>query len=186
MKKLSEIENLYRGRPAAILGGGPSLPNDMARLPKDCLLIAVNYHYELLTGRAPDYMVFNDHPDEITNPLFGEFVASTHAVRVSPTPKHTDVLFDVDAWTGFYSSNTAAWFALWMGCAPVIMCGMDCYQGDQLYCHPADDYDCPAFHQPLYEIMRPWMEDGMNLLPHVEQLKVMSGPLVGVFGAYEA
>ena len=186
VKKMSEMENIYYGRPAAILGGGPSLPLDMARLPKDCILIAVNYHYELLTGLTPEFMVFNDHPNEVVNPLLGEYVESTKAVKVSPTPKHSDILCDVDVWTGFYSSNTAAWFALWMGCAPVILCGMDCYQGDQIYCHPFNGYDCPAFHQPLYDILRPWIEDGKNILPHVEQLKVMSGPLVNIFGAYAA
>lgn len=181
---MSSLRDRYTGRPAAVLGGGPSLPADMARLPEGSLRIAVNYHYQALTGEDPDFMVFNDHMEPF--PALAQAVRKTNAIKVTPDAENSDIIFDVDVWTGFYSSNTATWLALWMGCDPVILCGMDCYQGDQLYCHPSDGYDCAAFHKPLAEILRPWIEDGKNLLPHQERLKVMSGPLVGVFGGYEA
>jgi hypothetical protein len=66
----------------------------------------------------------------------------------------------------------------------VILCGMDLYQGDKVYFHPTDR-DCPSFHYPLDHHIRPWIEEGRNLLPHVERVKVMSGPLISVFGKYE-
>lgn len=179
MKKMSEFRDIYAGRPAAVLGGGPSLPADLEKLPPGCLLIAVNYHAFYFC--RPEFMVYNDGPD--SDPMLLEAVQRFKGIRVSPDPT-SDINFDIPAWTGFYSSNTAAWFALWMGCDPVILCGMDCYQGAEVYCHPSE-IDRPSFHYPLDFHTRPWIEDGRNLLPHVERLKAMSGPLINIFGRYE-
>ena len=176
---MSEMKDRFAGRPAAVLGGGPSLPDDLARLPADCVLIAVNYHAAYLC--KPDFMVYNDHPG--SDQALRAAVKLAEAVRVSPEPT-SDILFDVDVWTGFYSSNTAAWFALWLGCNPVILCGMDMYQGERVYFHPYS-HDAPSFHYPLDHHIRPWIEDGRARLPHVERLRVMSGPLQNVFPAYQ-
>lgn len=178
MKKMSQFQNKYAGRPAAVLGGGPSLPGDVAKLPKNCILIAVNYHALYLL--PCDYMVYNDKPD--TDPLLDQAVAEHRITLVSPEPT-SDVIFDIPVWTGFYSSNTAAWFAGWMGCDPIVLCGMDCYQGDKKYFHPSDK-DCPVFHYPLDHHLQPWVEDGRNMIPHAERVRAMSGPLINVFGAY--
>jgi len=181
---MSTLKDHYAGRPAGVLGGGPSLPRDLARLPQDALLIAVNYHAFYHTPgileREPDFMVYNDEPK--ANPLQEKAVREHRAIHVSPEPT-SDVIFDVDVWTGFFSSNTATWFALYLGCDPVILCGMDCYQGAVKHCAPST-YHVPQFDQPLEFFTRPWVEDGHNLLPHVERVKVMSGPLAHVFGAY--
>lgn len=123
--RMTHWQNIYEGRPAAVLGGGPSLPGDMERLPANCVLIAVNYH--AFHFCQPDFMVYNDHPE--SDPLLADAIRQHQAVLVSPEPT-SDIPFDIDVWTGFYSSNTAAWFGLWLGCDPVILCGMDCYQGD--------------------------------------------------------
>jgi len=180
MMKMSTLRDYFVGRAAAVLGGGPSLPTDLAKLPPHCLLIAVNYH--AFYHCQPDYMVYNDRPED--GPELAAAIREAKAIRVSPDPT-SDVLFDVDVWTGFYSSNTAAWFALWMGCDPVILCGMDLYQGGTLYCHPFDGPDVPCFHYPMEMHLRPWVEDARNLCPHPELLVAMSGPLVSVFGKYE-
>ena len=180
MLKMSSLQSRYEGKgiAAAVLGGGPSLPADLARLPRRCLLIAVNYHALRLC--RPVFMVYNDQPE--TDPDLALAVDKKAIVKVSPDPS-SDILFDVPVWTGFYSSNTAAWFALWMGCDPVILCGMDCYQGQQKYFH-SYSLEVPSHHYPLTDHLRPWIEDGHHLLPHPHRLKVMSGPLVSVFGQY--
>lgn len=175
---MSAYKDRYPGRPAAVLGGGPSLPADMAKLPPDCVLIAVNHHALLLC--QPEFMVYNDHPDN-----FSELAAALkddRIIRVSPEPT-SHIEFDVDVWTGFYSSNTAAWFALWMGCDPVILCGMDCYQGDRKYFHEYEDG--PHLHYDSDHYIRPWVEDARARLPHPERVRVMSGPLVNLFGQYQ-
>ena len=177
-RTMSSFKNAFEGRPAAVLGGGPSLPADMAKLPENCILIAVNYHAMRIC--RPQFMVYNDQPQ--SDPLLHEAVYSGKCVRVSPEPS-SDVVFDVDVWTGFYSSNTAAWFALYMGCDPVILCGMDCYQGERKYFHEYT-HDNPSFHYPLDWHTRPWVEEGLNLLPHVKRLRAMSGPLADIFGLW--
>ncbi len=176
---MSAYKDRFEGRPAAVLGGGPSLPGDMRRLPKGCLLIAVNYHALYLSNT--DFLVYNDDPG--SDLLLAATVYKATATRISPWPS-SEVEFDVPVWTGNSSSHTAAWFGLWCGCDPVILCGMDCYQGEQVYCHPTDR-EGAHFHQPLENYLRPWKEDGRNLLPHVERLRVMSGPMIGLFPAYE-
>ncbi|MCZ2076695.1 MAG: hypothetical protein LC130_17080 [Bryobacterales bacterium] len=182
---LSGLKDAHAGRTAAVLGGGPSLPADLARVPRDAVLVAVNYHGLYHTpashGRLPDYMVYNDTPD--TNPLMEVAVREHRVPLVSPEPT-SDVIFDVpDVWTGFFSSNTATWFALWLGCDPVILCGMDCYQGAAKHCPPST-YHSDLFDFPLEFYTRPWVEEGLNLLPNVERVKAASGPLVDVFGAW--
>lgn len=178
-RSMSGMKGLHLYRKAAILGGGPSLPADMEKLPAGCLLIAVNYH--ALQICQPDYMVYNDDPQRDAKLL--EAVKTTTAVKVSPQPS-SDVNFDMPVWTGFYSSNTAAWFGLWLGCNPVILCGMDCYQGEQKYFYPVEE-DKPLFHYPLEHHLRPWIEEAHNLCPNPQRLRAMSGPLVQVFGGYE-
>jgi hypothetical protein len=179
MIEMSSLQDRYIGRPAAVLGGGPSLPDDFARLPERCVLIAVNYHAFHLC--QPDFMVYNDQPE--SDPLLLEAVCNRKATLVSSDPT-SDIHFDVPVWTGFYSSNTAAWFALWMGCNPVILCGMDCYQGEAKYFH-SYQHDVPVFHYPLDHHLRPWYEEGKARLPHVERLRAMSGPLAQIFGLYQ-
>jgi len=177
---MSTLRDAHKGSPAAVLGGGPSLPADIARLPSDCLLIAVNYH--ALHYVEPDYMVYNDAPS--TNPLMEQAVKEHRTIHVSPEPS-SDVVFDVESiWTGFFSSNTAAWFALWLGCNPVILCGMDMYQGAVKHCPPST-YHSPMFDYPLDFYMRPWAEDCQNSVPHPERLRAMSGPLINLFGEYD-
>jgi len=178
--KLSQFHNKYAGYPAAVLGGGPSLPADLKRVPKDAILIAVNYHAFYYC--QPLFSVYNDTPE--TNPLQVKVVREHTAILVSPEPS-SDVEFDVpNVWTGFFSSNTAAWFALWMGCNPVILCGMDCYQGPVKHCPPST-YHSPMFDYPLDFYYRPWAEDCRNSVPHPERLRAMSGPLMELFGAYQ-
>jgi len=178
--KLSDMREIHDGVPAAILGGGPSLIEDMTRLPPRCIKIAVNYH-ALHHLPYVDYMVYNDEPK--TNPLQAQAVFEHRTIHVSPEPT-SDVEFDVEnVWTGFFSSNTATWFGLWLGCDPVILCGMDCYQGAVKHCPPST-YHSPMFDYPLDFYTRPWAEDCRNSVPNPERIRVMSGPLTSIFPPY--
>jgi len=176
--KMSKYQDKYSGRAAAVLGGGPSLPDDIVKLPPGCLLIAVNHHAQYLC--KPDFMVYNDHREGQDDELRRAILAG-NVIRVSAEPE-SDIEFDVDVWTGFYSSNTATWFACWMGCDPVILCGMDLYQSEQAYFH--DYVDKPHFHYPLSHHIAPWIEEAKSRLPGWERVRAMSGPLVSVFGQY--
>lgn len=142
------------------------------------VLVAVNYHAWQFVW--PDFMVFNDFPERDAEMLAE--VGRHRCTLVSSKERCSDVVFDVAAWEGNWSSCTATWFALWLGCEPVVLCGMDCYQGEVKYCHP---WKAEASHeQPLDEILRPWVEEGRHLLPNRERVEVVSGPLVRVFRAF--
>lgn len=177
--KMTQLKDAHKGIPAAILGGGPSMPEELKRVPAGAILIAVNYH--ALHYCQPDYMVYNDAPS--TNPLQEQAVAEHRTTHVSPDPS-TDVEFDVDVWTGFYSSHTALWFADWLGCDPIILCGHDLYTGVVKHCPPST-YHSPVFDYPLDWHLRPWLEEAKNRITRPESVRAMSGPLVQLFGAYQ-
>ena len=62
MISVLNLKDSHTGQPAAILGGGPSLPLDLKRIPAGALLFSVNNHALQLT-RA-DYLVFRDSPEK--------------------------------------------------------------------------------------------------------------------------
>jgi hypothetical protein len=165
---------------AAILGGGPSLPEDLKRLPKDCVLIAVNDH--ALYFCKPEYLVHMD--DDFTNaPELGKALESFEGTIVSPFSNSHVQLPKGEWWDGGFSSTLATWFALWKGFDPVILCGMDCYQGEVKYCHPRPNFYHPVLDFPLENHLRAW-RPALKRCPNPERIKAMSGPLVEVFGEY--
>jgi hypothetical protein len=202
MLPLIDLQNTHAGRPALILGGGPSLPADYERITtslravepsktKFCrstwrsnlpapLHIAVNYHADMI-GIPYDFIVYNDFPEHDRWML--ECLQRTDAIKVSPEPSSDIDFGDVDVWTGNYSSCTATWFALWLGCDPVILLGHDLYQGEQKHCHP-DERDPDWWHFPVDRHLRPWLEEAPHKLPHFERVFVASGPLQRIFPIY--
>jgi hypothetical protein len=177
------IQNKYTGRPAGILGGGPSLPGDLARLPKDAVLIAVNDH--ALKWCNPDFMVFLDMPNDV--PALRDAIETYRGLKISPKPEYTDV--DITGsgwWDGGFSSPTAVWLAFHMGCNPILLCGMDCYQGDVKYAN-ADRHvvapDHPVYTYPLENHLHAWRA-GLKKCPNTEIIRAMSGPLVEMFGEF--
>ena len=179
--KMSALKDKFAGRCAAVLGGGPSLPSDMERLPKDCILIAVNDH--ALHYCQPDYLVHMDNDFEKC-PELGAALESFQGTVVSPFSNSHVTLPKGEWWDGGFTSTLAVWFALWSGYNPVILCGMDCYQGPVKYCHPRPDFYHPVFDYPLENHLRAW-RPAFKKCPQSERIKAMSGPLVELFGAYE-
>lgn len=168
-------------RPAAVLGGGPSLPSDLRRLPEKCVLISVNDH--AFHHCQPDVLVYQDE-------LHRKYASAVRAVAqtfqgliVCPF-EESHVALPRGWWDGNFSSALATWFACWMEYDPVILCGMDCYQGDVKYCHPRPEFDHPIFRQPLEKHLEVW-RPALQKCPHPERIKAMSGPLVEIFGAYQ-
>lgn len=167
---------------AAILGGGPSLPDDIKKLPKGCALIAVNDH--ALHFCQPEYLVHMDNNfDEF--PALGETIRNFNGLIVSPFADSNFVLPKGQWWDGGFSSTLATWFACWLEFSPVILCGMDCYQGPVKYCRPRPDFYHPVFDFPLENHLRAWRQ-AFRKCPNPGRIRAMSGPLVDVFGAYAA
>lgn len=170
-------------QPAAILGGGPSLPADLARLPKETVLIAVNNHaFYPVQYCEPHYMVYMDDLRKV--PDLGAALQEFRGTVVCPFPESNVILPKGEYYDGGFTSALATWFALWNEFNPVILCGMDCYQGEPKYCHPRPGFHHPVMDSPLENHLRAWRLVGKHC-PHPERIRAMSGPLLDVFGAYD-
>jgi hypothetical protein len=180
MISILDLQDIHAGQPGAVLGGGPSLLRDMVKLPREVIQISVNHH-ALRYAYFAQYLVFIDDPHR--HPLLLEDASplNTFRVRVSRLPEWSDVdLTGADWWNGRFSSHLATWLACWMGCDPVLLCGMDCYQGER---PPDADPRDNAYNSPLSEHLNGWRQ-ALEKCPHPERIKAVSGPLVEIFGAY--
>ena len=138
--------------------------------------LAVNEHPYFVGITAPDYLVFMDDPAHNTRLM--QAVANSYGFRVSPDLQYTNV--DLRGMPEFYyrgSGIVAAWFACHLGCDPVILCGMDLYQGAQKYIHGDDDYqNLDVYRIPLEEHLRRW-----EPLRGFKQIRVIDSPLKKYF-----
>lgn len=155
---------------AAILGGGPSLPGDLKRIPP-ATLFGVNYHALRLVD--PDFIVFIDFA---TRYLLGE--TSARLITNRPT---VDDIYPKEAPAFTSSSHLATWYAVEQGYSPVILCGMDLYQGDNYF---YDNKFVPAGskHDLDWHILM-WCKV-FKTVARPEVIKAASGPLVKLFGEW--
>ena len=180
MVSIHQLKNTFDGCPAAVLGGGPSLPKDLQRVPDDALLLAVNHH---AFGHCdPHMLVYMDDPREFPN--LKKVTDSFAGLQITTQPGLGDVdMSRVAYWLGPGSGIFATWLACWLGCDPVLLCGMDLYQGETKYCH-ADEGHKPIFDYALDEHLRRWRA-GLRLCSGIERVFVLSGPLEDVFPRYQ-
>jgi hypothetical protein len=178
MISISDLQDIHAGRPAAVLGGGPSLPEDLKQIPTGCVLISVNQHALQLV--KADYLVFLDDP--LTEPDLLEAIRAFEGIKVSRRREWADVELGppvAKRRMGQYTGHVAALFAEWLGCDPLLLLGMDCYQGGQIYF-----YQRPRWRQrrlTMAKALGGWKQVKKDSL-HPERIKAVSGPLVDVFG----
>jgi hypothetical protein len=178
-----DLQDSMAGRPAAILGGGPSLPADLQRVPPGSLLISVNQHALRLV--KADYLVFLDQPQQ--HPALYAAVQSFDGPRVTRIEAWADILIGSETawWIKQLSGHVATWFGCWIGCEPVLLCGMDCYQGEQHYFYEREFVPRSwTQHTDLDGHIKGWAEVTRRG-PHPERIRAMSGPLVDLFGEYK-
>jgi predicted acylesterase/phospholipase RssA len=154
----------------------------MTQIPMDSIRIGVNHHASLCVAVA--YMAFLDSPARVPG-LMARM--DDHAGRrISPLLGCTDWDFSgVEFWDGGMTSTFATWVACYMGGDPVLLCGMDCYQTGPVYCHGGTMAPHPCHDYPLENHLGAWR----LALVHCERSEVIqavSGPLVEVFGRYDA
>lgn len=180
MKLLSDLRGLHAGRPALVMGGGESLPKQAARAPEGCVYISANQHGCLL--RACDYIVVcDDKPRAQFIGAGGQMVTikSFGVPVISPRPSIAEYLMPKAPHNN--SGVTAAWAAWVLGCAPILLAGMDCYRG-AVYWH-APKAQSTGQHLQLSNHLVKWRTLASKF-PQM-MLRSMGGPLADVFPAYD-
>lgn len=178
MGDIRPLKGQHLGRPAAILGGGPSLPVDLRKVPQGALLISVNRHGQLLTDC--DFIVATDKPEaEACKRLF------PNTPLISPHTEHADYFYvvDSDVIDSGFSSPVAMWIARFMGCMPVILCGMDLYQTGTYWHDPRAKSS--GTYQALENQLAAWKR-ARDQTRGAEHVYAAGGPLVGIFSAYSS
>jgi hypothetical protein len=178
MIPILSLKNKHAGTPGVVMGGGPSLKADMKRIPilKIAVLIAVNHHG--LENAYAHYTVFLDDVPSLRISLAE--LRDKGGVLVSRQPESDVDLGGADWWQARFSGQLACWFACWIGCNPVILCGMNLYQNP---IPTLEDARNLAYQQPLDEHLKDW-KYAFKRCPHPERIRAMSGPLVKIFGAF--
>jgi len=177
MQSYAILQDKHKGRPAVILGAGPSLPAQLETIPKDAVLLSVNDRPAKFV--KCDYIIFLD---ENTGP----FVEGLPGKRVSLFEQYSDYMIEHVMWKGSLSGMTAMYLACFMGCAPVILAGFDCYQGDHQYFDeaPGEPFIGGGVLQwSLDQHLKEWRR-AAGLCPNSEVVRAAGGPLVEVFGRY--
>lgn len=185
------LKEKHGSAPVAILGGGPSLPNDLKRLPDNAVLIGVNHHYTKLT--AAQYCVFMDHPKPYGNNefnLINTLATLNDTIKISQYIQYSDYVLDANFWDGGFSSTLATWLGSYISSGPVLLCGMDCYQNGNYFYKLSSEMKKLLSTRPQYKNgIEPHLKAWRPALTHIEKperIKAMSGPLIELFGGYEA
>ena len=153
-RTVRELVHTHVGRPAVVMGGAPSLPDEIEQCPKDALYLSANEHgVKLIAERFPDrrcsYIVALD---KILDRLdrWGVPIVSRHAWA-----DYVILRFRLPD-GGQNSGMAAAWLARLMGCAPIIVIGVGCYSNGQAYWH-APKAQTNGFVTPPKEHIARWM-----------------------------
>jgi len=142
LKSVSDLSHKHYGQPAIILGGGMSLPTQvayaLARMGaqgKHAIRISCNQH-GLVWGQC-DYVVVVDRhvtADYFTFPDGSHRKLRDFGAPIIAPKGEADYRIEQQALPG--SGIMGAWSAWVMGCAPIICCGMDFYQGGTYFHDP--------------------------------------------------
>lgn len=141
MRSVGEVLGLHRGALGYVLGGGPSVVLDYERARHDLgggVVFSVNAHALVmgLRGEVATYLVSEHAMAQVEPNADARAVLRRRALLAGRVRSDApDLLLDDRAPDYGFSSGLAAWLAQAMGCADVILCGMDCYQGRNAYCH---------------------------------------------------
>jgi hypothetical protein len=186
MLSVQKLKNIFNKIPVAVLGGGPSLPEDMNKIPNISIRISVNHHAAL--RYICDFMVFMDNPRKIENktPKLFSMIKDpgTWPVKVSTWSEYSEIVIDCACWDGGFSSSLATWLACYMGGNPVLLCGMDLYGNRQAYYHDSQSTNTRQHEYPLDNHLNAW-RPALTHCPNPERIHAVSGPLTDIFKEYK-
>lgn len=180
-RPMSDLIHAHAGRPAVIMGGGVSMPEQVARAPANAVFISCNQHGAIF--RKCDYIVATD---SIEDKLFKTLAGHTLRLREFGIPVISvrRPLADYRIFKSPVNSTgvIGAWCAWVMGCAPILLMGMDCYGGGATYYH-----DKAARSSGNSQTVAHHLDKWRQLIPQVPgaMIRAMGGPLEKVFMPYD-
>lgn len=155
----------HRGRAAVIVGGGDSIKTSLPKCPADAIYIGVNDHGlrylkdhpEL--GRRIELVVACDKIEERARADIGlpGMKRDRQPWGLPVVSRHCWGDYRLLKMPGTCSGMAAAWVARFMGCAPVILTGMDLYSGGRAY-HDAPKAKSSGFHVTDLEHLSRWWQ----------------------------
>lgn len=170
----ADLAGVYYDRPALVMCGGPSLPEQVEAVGEaDWLRISANEHGVKLLGDAVDYIVALDNIPQkvhcIGPPVIGLYMWAQHRL--------------CEFWDAGNSGIQSVWVAHAMGCNPIVIAGADCYQTgtyfwDKQAVSSGTATQLPNHLQAWAKLLNPGNCDSAAI-------RAAGGPLVEVFGQYE-
>jgi hypothetical protein len=132
MADVSALSDAYRGRPAVVMGGAPSMPGAVDKCPADAVYISANQHGAML--RKCDFIVYVDRLHQVTGiPM--RLMLQRYGYPIVGMQEGADYVLP---WR--YDGNSglqAILFACLLGCSPVIATGIEMFKG-KTYFHDPD------------------------------------------------
>ena len=179
-KLVSELFGTCAGKVFAVLGGGTSLPDDIKKLPKGCVLIGVNQH--AASAMPVDYIVSLD--DNIPRQCRAVSDAPIiSALQDDAFVTHLIVGDEVENMkASFQSAIPAMMLAIKMGAKQVRLCGFDLYtDGDKYFT------GLEAVKQPELSLMLDfWKGAAQALGSEAKKIKVSAASLLAtIFDSYK-
>ncbi len=134
---VSRLIDRHHGKLAVIVGGGPSAPSDLKKIPgvAQAVIISANVHAFKLRLK-PEYIWCKDHlriqPGYLDKGRVREYMESElrpYGVPIVGPNFWCDYRAIDWPLTQFNSGQQALAFACMLGCSPIVPIGMDCFQG---------------------------------------------------------
>jgi hypothetical protein len=165
----SELAGAYSGRPAMVCGGAPCLVEDVKHAPADAMFLSANEHGCIL--RPCDFIVCCDNIETKLRP---------YGIPIIAKRKWADYrIFEKPVQN---SGALAAWVAWALGCAPILVGGVEFYQGGTY--HHDHSAKSSGKRVPLSHHLTMWRA----LLPAAPgaMIRPVSGPLTQIFPIYDS
>lgn len=187
-RMLGDLAGAHLGRPILVMGGGPGLPDEAAEVEHlQPLRISANGHgcrlQRDLGLRMPEYIVAVDDRHRSTGEPM-EPILRQWGVTIIGRQAWADIRLP-DALLRGITANAGMWaiaVAAVLGGAPILVAGIDCYQGPT-YWHDAEAESCSR-GRPLEDFL-----DRMRALRAAidpAPVRVLGGPLGEVWPEWSA
>jgi hypothetical protein len=138
---ISELYETYRGKPALVIGGGPSVPADLAQLTqfRPALVLSANEHGHRQDSFPVDYTVHCDKIHVLKRDERGKHLDMAHYLSQFGKPRISRwATADVrlEDWKFITNSGaTAVAVAAVLGCSPIVVTGLDYWATGRVYFH---------------------------------------------------